>query len=144
MRSRLGLAPVVWLILVCTLVLGQSRSGTIFGLVSDSAGAVIPGATVTVIEQKTNLTRVLTSDSNGRFLANLLPPGKYDVKVTSSGFKAMEVKDVLLEIEDNRELNFTLSPGSVETSTTITAESVEVQRADASLGQVVHERQVAD
>lgn len=79
MRSRLGLAPVVWLIFVCALtsvVTGQSRSGTIFGLVSDSAGAVIPGATVTVTDQKTNLSRVLTSDSNGRFLANLLPPRK--------------------------------------------------------------------
>jgi len=125
------------------LLYGQARTSTILGTVSDSSGAVVPGATVTVIEQSTNSTRTVTTDSTGRYLVTLLPVGTYTVKATAPGFKEVELKNVLLELQENREANFTLYPTGVETTVEVSAQAVEIERTTSSLGQVIHEQTVA-
>lgn len=125
---------------------GQSRAGTIFGTVTDPSGAVVPGASITATEQNTTGTRETTTDSAGRFSFPLLPVGRYTVKVSLAGFREAEAKDIELEIQDNRELNVKLALAAVEETTTVTAQAevVEIERTTASLGQVIHQKQVAD
>lgn len=122
----------------------QARSGTIFGKVVDSSGGVIPGAAITVVEEDTNRIQSLTTDEGGRYEAPFLPIGRYTVKAVMAGFRDMEVKDLRLEIQAQREVNFTLLPATQKESISVSGETVEVERATASLGQVIHEQQVMD
>src|SRR5881396_2776338 len=64
----------------------QITTGTIQGTVTDANGAIVPGATVEIKNLETNLTKTLTTDDGGRFVALALPPGKYSVTVSKQGF----------------------------------------------------------
>jgi Cna protein B-type domain. len=67
---------------------GQTFRGTILGLVTDSSGAAVPGATVTIKNVDTGLTRTVTTTDDGSYSAPELPIGNYSVTVEKSGFKA--------------------------------------------------------
>src|SRR5437867_5551356 len=124
----------------------QSRSGTIFGIITDSTGGVLPGAAVVATEEDTNVSRETTSDGQGRFEFTLLPIGRYTIRISLQGFGQSESKGIRLETQQNRELDVTLSPASVQESLTVTgsAQIVEVDRRSAALGQVIHSAQVAE
>ena len=64
----------------------QITTGTIQGTVTDANGAIVPGASVEIKNLDTNLTRTLTTDEGGRFVALALPPGPYSVTVSKQGF----------------------------------------------------------
>src|SRR5882724_12053083 len=64
----------------------QITTGTIQGTVADTNGASVPGATVEIKNLETNLSRTLTTDEGGRFVALGLPSGKYSVTVSKQGF----------------------------------------------------------
>src|SRR4030081_3297774 len=84
-----GLGICLLVILAITpLVSGQTQitTGTIQGTVTDSNGAVVPGANVEVKNLDTNLVRTLSTDDGGRFVALALPPGPYSVTVSKQGF----------------------------------------------------------
>ncbi len=135
---------VVGMLLFGDTELSAQGAGTIFGRVSDSSGALVPAATITIIQQGTNQKRTLTTDEQGRYQAPLLPIGEYTVSAAMSGFRETKLQSVMLEIQGNREVNFILVLASQAESLTVSAAPVEVERASASLGQVIHERQVMD
>lgn len=122
---------------------GQA-TGSITGNVTDSSGAAVPGARVTLQQTETNATRSVAVDPNGHYAANLLPLGHYSVKVTSPSFQAAEKTGVLLEAQGSPEVDFTLQPASVSSSVNVESAPVEVQTTSASLSQVIHSQQVAD
>jgi len=122
----------------------QARTGTILGSVIDPTGAVIPNATVTITNQGTNETREISTDQQGRYTATLLPVGRYTIRVNSQGFGESRVADLVLEVQDNRTVDFTLSPAGVAEVVEVTAAVVAVDTTTATLGQVIHEEQVAD
>ena len=64
----------------------QITTGTIQGTVTDANGAIVPGASIEIKNLDTNLTRTLTTDEGGRFVALALPPGPYSVTVSKQGF----------------------------------------------------------
>src|SRR5262245_45563668 len=72
------------------VVSSRSQSGLINGTVKDPNGAVVPGAQVTVRNEATGETRNATTDKEGRFKIDALPPGRYVVSVTRSGFKTAD------------------------------------------------------
>ncbi len=133
---------LVWLGLLAGLMAAQSRFGTVYGVVSDSSGAVVPGAKVMVTDQATNIAQEVLSDSGGRYQFPVLPIGRYTVRATLQGFKTGEIKDLTVEVGDRREINFTLSPAAVGENVTVAAEAVEVERTTSTLGQVIHQEQV--
>lgn len=133
---------VCWIVFPC-LVHAQA-SGSILGNVVDSSGGAIPGGAVTITETRTNTTRALTTDSAGRFVANLLQLGNYSVKVAAPGFQEAEKTGIVLEAQGSPEIDFTLVPATVSSKVTVEATPVEVQTTNASLNQVVHSDQVAD
>ena len=59
---------------------------TLTGTIVDAQGGALPGATVTVTEQATTAARTITTDKDGVFRISALPPGRYDVQITMSGF----------------------------------------------------------
>ena len=92
-RSIRNLSALVGVFTALTLLTevhtpGQTFRGTILGVVTDSSGAAVPGATVTIKNVDTGLTRTVTTTDDGSYSAPELPIGNYSVTVEKSGFKA--------------------------------------------------------
>ena len=83
---RRSVLCVVVALLLPVVLAAQAVTGTILGVITDSQGAVMPGATVTLTNTGTGQVRAITTDSNGEFTAPSLPTGKYSVKAELSGF----------------------------------------------------------
>ena len=118
-------------------------TGSFSGTVTDKSGAVVAGATVIATSQGTGIARDTKTDEVGHYVINLLPVGIYTVRVESQGFQPAETKDLKLQVDERRELNFTLAPGTVSTSVEVSATEVAVETANPTLGQVITSQQVA-
>src|SRR5437868_10847553 len=97
--------------LLCTLGLQLAiaqNTGTISGSIHDSTGAVVPGASVTLKNVETGISRVLTADSQGRYQAPNLNVGSYEVQVVVSGFQTERRSGIDLAVGGDAVVNFTL------------------------------------
>ncbi len=113
------------------------------GTVLDKSGSSVAGATVTATSQGTGVVRDSKTDESGHYLIPLLPVGIYTLRVESTGFAAAVSKDLRLQVDESRELDFTLSLTSVTTSLEVSADAVAVETASPSLGQVITSQEVA-
>ncbi len=127
----------------CPLLYGQA-TGSFSGTVADKTGSVVSGATVKATAQGTGVSRESKTDDSGHYLMPLLPIGDYTIHVDSQGFGPVEQKDVRLQVDEHRELDFTLSPASVTQAVEVSATEVAVQTTNPTLGQVITSQQVAD
>src|SRR5438477_6112354 len=128
---------------ISPLLYGQAN-GSFLGTVSDKTGSVISGAAVTVTSQGTGLSRETKTDDTGHYLTPLLPVGNYTIRVNSQGFKTVEQTDIRLQVNEQREVDFTLVPGSVTEAVEVSATEVTVETSTPTLGQGVTAEQVAD
>jgi hypothetical protein len=142
-KMRLVLCLCALLCLFSPLLQGQS-TGSFSGTVTDNAGAVVSSANVKITSQGTGLTREAKTDDSGHYLIPLLPVAFYTIHVDAPGFGPAEQKDVRLQIDEHRELNFTLRPASVSTTVEVNATEVAVETASPSLGQVITAEEVAE
>ena len=141
---------ILLLVVVCVLALmispamhGQA-TGSFSGNVLDKSGSGIPGATVTATSQATGLARDGKTDSAGHYLIPLLPVGTYTVHVDATGFQSAESKDLNLQVDEARELDFSLVPATVVTTVAVSGETPSLSRpANPSLGQVITSQEVS-
>ncbi|MCU1302717.1 MAG: Oar protein [Candidatus Sulfotelmatobacter sp.] len=128
---------------VCPLLYGQA-TGSLSGTVSDKAGAVVSGATVVATSRDTGATREGKTDDSGHYLIPLLPVSYYTIRVEAPGFRTTEQKDIRLQVDEHREVDFALNPASVSTSVEVNATEVAVETSNSTLGQVITSEQVAE
>ena len=121
---------------------GQA-TGSFLGTVTDKSGSAIAGAAVTVTSQGTGATRQTATDESGHYIVNLLPVSIYTIRVEFKGFQPAESKDVRLQVDEQRELDFTLALSTVSSTVEVVANEVAVETASPSLGQVITSQQVA-
>src|SRR6476646_1438098 len=140
MRRTL-LAGSTWLLL-CAPLLAQSF-GTITGAVKDSTGAVVPGATVTVVNKGTNSTRTTSSNEVGLYEFPALPPGLYTVKTELDGFKTTS-RDLELQVQQTARVDFTLELGTLSEMATVTGVSPIVETSNATVGTVIENRRIVE
>lgn len=140
MRRTL-LAGSTWLLL-CAPLFAQTL-GTITGAVKDTSGALVPGATVTVINKATNATRTTSSNEVGLYDIPALPPGLYTVKTELDGFKTT-TRDVELQVQQTAEVNFTLELGTISEMATVTGVSPLVETSNATIGTVIENRRIVE
>src|SRR5580700_11198587 len=143
-KRALLVAVFCWLGFSGVPFLHGQATGSFSGTVSDKAGAVVSVATVKVSSQDTGLSREARTDDSGHYLIPLLPVAQFTIRVTSQGFQTMEQKDVRLQVDEHRELDFSLAPASVNTSVEVSSTEVAVETANPTLGQVITSEQVAD
>jgi hypothetical protein len=146
MLSKRILFAVYWCAFVGLLapcVFGQA-TGSFSGTVSDKAGAVISGANVRITSQATGLSREAKTDDSGHYLIPLLPVSLYSIRVEAAGFGPAQQKDVRLQVDEHRELDFSLQPASVSTSVEVSANEVSVETSTPTLGQVITSQEVAE
>jgi hypothetical protein len=123
-------------------LVAQAVSGTLLGTITDASGAVMPGATVTLKNVNTGLTRTLVTDSAGEYTAPSLPTGKYTVVAELSGFKTTTVPNIDLGVDQRMRINVKLEVGALEESVTVTGSSPLVQISSSELGTTVNEEQI--
>src|SRR5262245_49923281 len=97
----------------------QVITATLYGIVRDSTGAILPGATVVVTHQGTNLTRESVSDERGEFALPALPAGPYAVKIELAGFKAYNSQGLALGAGQTVRQTYVLEVGSLEETGTV-------------------------
>jgi hypothetical protein len=129
-------------LVICPAVRGQA-TGSFSGNVFDKSGSGIAGAGVTVTSQGTGVARTAKTDDAGHYLVPLLAVGTYTVRVDSSGFQSTENRDLHLQTNEARELDFTLVPAAVVTSVTVSGDVVAVETTNPSLGQVITSQEVS-
>ena len=110
----------------------SSVKGGLSGVVTDSSGAAIPGAELTVTGAAD--TRSVTSDASGHFVVGNLTPGMYQIKVQKEGFKIAEAKNVEVVINRSSSVNLLLQPGTVAETIEVSASSVEVDTNSTAIG----------
>ncbi len=117
--------------------------GSIVGSVVDSGGAVIPGATVTATDKATAFTRTATTASDGVYSLPRLPVGTYSISASAKGFEPSSL-DVGLDVEQRREVNFTLSVQGISTKLEVAAVAPPIDTTSGMIGGLVEGRQVAN
>ncbi len=109
MRRHLIWALVLGFVAAGFATAQETTSGSLAGEVVDAQGAAIPGATVTVTSDQGS--KSIVSDSNGRFFAPYLTPGRYSVKVELAGFSTVERKGIQVRLGQRLELSFAMKVG---------------------------------
>ncbi len=142
-RKALLVAVLCSVCSLCPLLYSQAN-GSLSGTVADKTGSVISGATVKITSQGTGVTREVKTDDSGHYTAPFLAVSVYTIRVESQGFQTTEQKDIRLQVDEQREVDFTLNPASVSQTVEVNAEEVAVQTTNPTLGQVITEQQVAD
>ncbi len=119
-------------------------SVTIYGSVTDSSGAVVPGVNVTVTNQQTGLVRQTSSDENGNYLVSQLPIGVYSVQAESDGFKSFVQTDIRVQVDENRRVNIALEVGAITETVTVAAEVTQVETRSGALREVVDSERIVE
>ena len=143
LRSSFRAAVLVLLVLAVALgpaatVSAQEIRGSLLGRIIDPSGASIPGAKVIIVNQATNLVVEVMTNIEGNYVAAFLAPGEYTLSVEKQGFNKATRGDVIVRTQDRLTFDFTLQPGSVTESITVTAASPMIQTSSADFGQVVN------
>jgi Carboxypeptidase regulatory-like domain len=138
-----------WLLVVLVGICGmsawaQTTTGTITGRLTDPSGAVVAGATVTVVNPGTGASRALTTDSSGNYTATLLLPGQYSVTSAMTGFKTEVRTGIRLEIDQTVRVDIALSLGSTSDRVEVNATALTLDTDSASIGQVIDRKQIND
>lgn len=114
------------------MVRAQSTQGSIFGLVRDASGAVVPGATVTVTDVNTKIQKIVTSTSDGNFQVLDLIADHYTVQVTASGFDSKTLNGLILSARQQLRADVEMTVGSVGQEITVDATDTGVIATDTA------------
>jgi hypothetical protein len=123
---------------------GQAVYGSIFGTVTDTSGAAVPNATVTITNTGTNVSETTKSNVSGNYTQTRLNPGTYRVKVEAPSFKAGVIETVVVNVDTASTVNVTLQAGQVSEQVTITAEAPLLKTDRADVATTFETRQVTD
>jgi len=122
----------------------QTYYGTIVGNVSDSSGAAVADAKVTVIDKATNNTFTTVTTQQGSYSVAQLAVGTYDVHIEAGNFKEFISTGVEVHVSTNTTVNATLQVGSVSEKVTVQADEVQVETTSAVVGEVISGTQVRE
>jgi len=129
MRHDQKLLTFLLLVVAALSVEAQQTTGTISGLVQDISGAAVAGADIEALHQETNQVLRTRSGTEGAFVLNNVPPGRYRVSVKVNGFKTWEMRDVNVQVVRSTALEARLEPGAVSESIEVkgSAETIDAQ-----------------
>lgn len=119
-------------------------TGTIRGTVMDTAGAVIPGATVAIVNNGTGFRRSSVSDAEGGYAFDLLLPGDYSGRAEAPGMSPQETAPMHVEVGGTVELDFRLSVAGSRETLTVSGAPAEVETQPSSVSATIDERAIQD
>jgi hypothetical protein len=138
---------LIWIIgiLMCAALSSYGQTfGQITGLVTDTSGAVVLGAAVTVTNPQTGFTRTEVTNGSGIYTFPTLLPGVYDVKVEKEGFQAEIRRNVALQVEQVARLDFPLQVGTMTQAVEVNAGAPLLNTEDSTVGTVIENQRILD
>ncbi len=128
------------------LALAQSSSAEVNGVVKDTSGAVIPGATVRLIDVATSLETTTTANNEGVFVFGNVRAGLYRIAAEHTGFSRKEISDVRVNVGVPFTVNIELPPGGVQETVSVSASDVTaaINSTNAELSTTVQTQQIND
>jgi hypothetical protein len=122
----------------------QTTATEILGIVSDTSGAIVPGATGIITRVATGETRTATTNRAGEYTFPLIDIGEYTVRVDMQGFRPQTITGLKVETQQKARVNFSLEVGQLTESVEVVASAVALATDDASVGQVIENKRTAD
>jgi len=140
-KNKLGC--FVLLNLCAMLAWGQATNGTISGVIEDPQSASVVGATVSLNSPGRDLNLETVSDSSGRFVFAAVPPGAYQLKISKTGFKALDRRGITLQVGERLTLgDIRLEIGQVTETIEVSAETLTLKTESAERSNVLTSKQV--
>ncbi len=137
-RTTRLLAALAFLAAGFSPLWAQDTTGKITGVVTDSSGAVIPNASVTVTNIATNVTKQATTDNSGLYQAIQLPIGLYRVTVAAPGFEQTTIQSkTALQINETLRIDVTLNIGKISNTVTVESAGSQVETENSTIGATV-------
>ncbi|MGH9202367.1 MAG: carboxypeptidase-like regulatory domain-containing protein, partial [Vicinamibacterales bacterium] len=136
------LLALLMLPLAASDVFAQTFTGGLRGAVKDSGG-VIPGATVTIVNEANGATRDSVSNEQGQYDFTAVPPGVYTIRAALTGFRTYENRQVRIGAQQFVTLDITLEVGQIQETITVTGESPLIDTSNASGGGVISTQQLS-
>lgn len=122
----------------------QTTTGGLTGVIRDSDGAVVPGATVTATATATGTALTAVSDATGQYVLRGLPVGGYGVQVELSGFQTVQVEGVVVRVNEEVRLDVALRVGTLTESVTVSGISTTVDTVSSTLKTVVDQKRIEE
>lgn len=135
---------ILLFVVICTPLFSQGNEGRILGNLTDQSGAVIAGASVTIIDVARGISRPLVTDAAGEYDAPNLIPAVYSVRAQSTGFRTVERQNVLLEVGHEVRIDLLLDPGSSTETIAVSAAPPLVETTNATLGGTLSNQTIND
>src|SRR5579872_5453878 len=134
----IGVLCCLLLLLLAPNSFGQSSStGTVNGVVTDPSGAAVSGATVTLVDASTSVSRSTTANDEGQYIFGNVPPGSYTLSATRTGFRATKIMSQDVKVNVTSTVNIRMEVGSVTETIEVTATNAELQTMNATIGNSV-------
>ena len=134
--SKLSAIAALFFACLASNVYAQSFQGSLRGEVRDTA-AVIPGVTVTLINESTTVSRTTVSNQVGAYVFAAVAPGTYTVRANLAGFKTFERKGLAIGTQQFVTMDLVMEVGAIEESVSVTGEAPLIETSNASTGQVL-------
>ncbi|MBL8217261.1 MAG: carboxypeptidase regulatory-like domain-containing protein [Bryobacterales bacterium] len=135
---------IALLLLAALPLAAQQGRGTISGTITDASGAIVPAASVRLVNTGTNAATAVNTNEEGYFTAPALPVGVYSVTAEKTGFKRVTQSNITLQVDGRISLNLQMEVGATAESIEVTAEASLVDVGSATVGKVVENRRITD
>jgi len=143
-QSRTILLVLCVVALLLVPMYGQKTDGSVQGIVTDPAGAVVPNAPVTITNIANGQTRATSTDSGGYYSVPQLPPGQYEVVVKAPSFKEARTRGVEVHVASSTTVDVHLTVGSASEQVEVNANAIQVETGTAALGEIIDSTQVSE
>jgi len=140
LRHLLALVSVAWAV----VLLGQTVSTEILGLVTDPTGAVIPGAAITARRAATGDVRTTMANDTGNYVFPLLDIGEWEVTCAAAGFKTEVRRGIVLQLQQKARIDFLMQVGDQVETIEIRGGLTLLRTEDATLGSVIEAKRVVE
>lgn len=133
----------VCLLLICPAFAYAQGNGSVAGKITDNNGAAIAGASVTITNNQTSVSRQARTDAEGEYQMSSLSPGQYKIEIAANGFKKSQQANLQLQVDERLRVNVSLEVGNVAESVTVTNQPSLVNTQDATVRGVVDAKRMA-
>ena len=140
--ARVGTAA--FLLIFAFSAWGQTPTGEITGTVTDSSGAVLVDATVTIVNPATNASRVTKTNDAGVYDVPALPPGTYSITIERQGFNSEVRNNIELRVAQIAKLDSVLQPGNLSEKVEVTGGAPVLETESTSVGTVIENQRIVE
>ena len=141
---RVLFSSLICALLFASAISAQTVTGTLRGTVSDSTGAVLPGADIVIRNIDTGQERNLKTGGEGVYVAPFLPLGRYTITASNAGFNKIAQENVEVTLNQTTVINFTLNPSSVTEAVVVTSDAAPINTTSAEIKGSLNAQEILD